>query len=68
MGKYDNPDVVMKDKILKLHKYLKNNNLVIKCGDFSDAVTTVKAGDIIYFDLPYNHEETDFTSYNSSGF
>lgn len=68
MGKYNNPDIVMEDKILRLHDYMKKNNLVIRCGDFSDAVITAKAGDVIYFDPPYDYEDTGFTSYNSAGF
>lgn len=68
MGKYENPDIVMKDKILRLSKYLRNNNIKIKCGDFADAVKTSKLGDIVYFDPPYDYEEDGFTSYNSGGF
>ena len=58
----------MKDKILRLSKYLRNNNIKIKCGDFADAVKTSKFGDIVYFDPPYDYEEDGFTSYNSGGF
>lgn len=68
MGKYDNPDIVMKDKILRISKYLRNNNVIIMCGDFADSVKTAKSGDVIYFDPPYDYEEDGFTSYNSGGF
>ena len=68
MGKYLNPDIVMKDKILELSKYLKKNNVIIRCGDFVDAVKDAKEGDVVYFDPPYDYEIDGFTSYNSTAF
>ena len=68
MGNYDNPDIVMKEKILELSHYFKKNNVIIKKGDFSNAVENAKEGDIIYFDPPYDYEGDGFTSYIANGF
>lgn len=68
MGRYENPDIVCESKIVNLHNLLKNKNFIIRNMDFCDAVADAVAGDVIYFDPPYDYEEKGFTSYNSNGF
>ena len=52
-------DIVIKDKIYNLSNYLNSNNVVI-----SDC----RSGDVIYFDPPYDYENSGFTSYVKDGF
>jgi DNA adenine methylase len=69
LGTYQNQDIVIKDKILKLSEYLNKSNVHITNQDFSDAVRDAKSGDLVYFDPPYDYELSDgFTSYTSNGF
>jgi len=67
-GKYKNPDITMEKKILGLNKLLNEKNFQITCLDFAEAVKDAKKGDVVYFDPPYDYEETGFTSYSAIGF
>lgn len=67
-GKYKNPDIVMKKKILGLNKLLKEKSFKITCLDFAEAVKGASKNDVIYFDPPYDYELKGFTSYSSKGF
>lgn len=67
-GRYVNPDIVTRDRVLALHKYFVDNNIKMHCGDFEYAVVEAKEGDTIYFDPPYDYDETGFTSYTSGAF
>lgn len=68
IGRYVNPDIVQEEKILLLHKYLFNNAVEIMCGDFETAVSGAKNGDVVYFDPPYDYDESGFTSYTMESF
>ncbi|MBS3991584.1 MAG: Dam family site-specific DNA-(adenine-N6)-methyltransferase [Erysipelothrix sp.] len=68
MGKYENPDIVAQDRILRISEYLNSNEIEITLGDFESAVLTAETGDVIYFDPPYDYEKEGFTSYVSNGF
>lgn len=63
-----NPDIVMESRIITLSNYLNNNNVIIRCGDFKKAVQDANAGDIIYFDPPYDYEKEGFKAYVKTGF
>ena len=67
-GRYVRPDIVTRERILALHKYLTDNHVVLCCGDFEAAVTTAQAGDVVYFDPPYDYDDEGFTSYTASSF
>lgn len=67
-GKYKNPDIVMEKKIYALSKLLNEKSFQITCLDFEEAVKNAKEGDVVYFDPPYDYEETGFTSYSAIGF
>jgi DNA adenine methylase len=53
-----------------IRAYFKDAEPIITHADFSDAVSTAKAGDFIYFDPPYDtwDEKESFTSYDKEGF
>ena len=55
--------------MLELHKYFHKRKPVILNKDFAEAVKTAKAGDLVYFDPPYDVVgEQSFTSYTAGGF
>ncbi len=70
-GKYKNPDIVNSEKIMAIHEYLSKNKVVIKQGDYKEALKGIRKGAFVYFDPPYmppeNGDET-FTSYTVDGF
>lgn len=70
-GKYKNPDIVNIEKIMAIHEYLSKNKVVIKRGDYKEALKGIRKGAFVYFDPPYmppeNGDET-FTSYTVDGF
>lgn len=68
MGKYRNPDIVNEYRINKLSEYLNRNKVKILNTDFSKAVASAKAGDFVYFDPPYDYEDSGFTTYSADGF
>lgn len=68
IGKYVNPSIVNESKIFKLSEYLKNNKIKITNVDFEESICSAKKGDVVYFDPPYDYEETGFTTYSSDGF
>ena len=63
-----NNDIVMEDRITALSNYLNNNNVLIMKGDFENAVQEAQRGDVIYFDPPYDYEDSGFNSYVKEGF
>lgn len=67
-GRYVHPEIVFEEKIIKLSEYLKSNKVKIVCMDFEKAVKSAKAGDVVYFDPPYDYEESGFISYTKKGF
>jgi len=61
-------DIAMKDKINNLSNYLNSNNVVIRNEDFRKCISDCRSGDVIYFDPPYDYENSGFTSYVKDGF
>lgn len=68
IGKYENPDIVMEDRIRALHDYFANNHVIITNQDFATAVESAQVGDFIYFDPPYDYDGAGFTTYMQGGF
>lgn len=68
MGRYKNPEIVMKDRIISLSRYLKNCNVTITHGSFKDAIVSAEKGDLIYFDPPYDYDDDGFSTYTAEGF
>lgn len=67
IGRNINPNIAMEDRIYALNNYLNNNDVDILCGDFAEACSKCRKGDIIYFDPPYDYEKEGFTSYTKVG-
>ena len=69
-GKYINPSIFDESNILEISKYLKENNIAIKKGDYKKSFESAQEGDLIYFDPPYDYEveNSRFTGYTKSGF
>ena len=67
-GKYINPDIVTRNRILEMSQYLQKDGVTLLCGDFEEAVSAAKQGDTIYFDPPYDYEDDGFTSYTADAF
>ena len=67
-GYYKNPRIIDKNNLLNCSELLKKTE--IKCADFSEILTKVKKGDLVYFDPPYVplNETSSFTSYTKDGF
>lgn len=68
IGRKENPDIIMEDKILTMNRFFNENEVVIRCGDFENCVEDAQSGDVIYFDPPYDYEDSGFTSYNENCF
>jgi len=67
-GRYTNPDFVREKQILEASKTLKNLKLLNK--DFNYILEEAEAGDLVYFDPPYEpvSETSNFTQYTCNGF
>ncbi len=68
MGKYKSPEIVMEDRILSLSEYFRKKEISILQGDFEKSVRYAKAGDLIYFDPPYDYDGVGFSTYTAKGF
>lgn len=56
------PDIVQEDLIREMSKFLKT--VQFHNGDYKDCLVTAKAGDVVFFDPPYDQDE----SISSEGF
>ncbi len=67
-GKYKNPDIINKDRLLACHKMLKN--ILITQSDFRKILSSVGSNDFVYIDPPYYplSVTSHFTDYDSSTF
>lgn len=68
VGRYLHPNIVMEDRIRALHNYFTSNEIVITNQDFKTAVDAARSGDFVYFDPPYDYDDSGFTSYYQGGF
>lgn len=69
-GSYTNPNIVNEDTLLAVSRYLNNNNVTTRTGDFQEAVFDAQDGDFVYFDPPYDpvSKSANFTAYSKLGF
>ncbi len=67
-GRYRNPKILDAENLRAASQALQRARLLIS--DFEDAVRSAKAGDLVYFDPPYDpvSDTADFTSYTERGF
>lgn len=56
--------------IIQDSKYLKENNVKILNQNYTEAITSAKEGDFVYFDPPYIpvNQTANFTNYTPNGF
>lgn len=68
VGRYANPDWVQAKRIWAVHDVLQNTE--IGCKDFDYVEKEAKAGDLVYFDPPYEPVSTtaNFNDYHAEGF
>ena len=57
LGSYVSPQIVRENQIREVSDYLNSNDIRIRCGDFEKSVTEAQAGDVIYFDPPYDYDD-----------
>lgn len=69
-GRYTNPPIVQKEKLIQASNLLNQKKVDIKTMDFSGIIKYAKKGDFIYFDPPYYplSETSSFTSYHKEDF
>ena len=69
IGRYVEPALFSEKNIIEISEYLRKNDVKIKCGTYASALKSVKEGDIIYLDPPYDYgDEEGFTQYQKEGF
>ena len=69
-GRYKNPNIV-NDVVLKaVSKFLNENNIVIKSGDYKEVLKGIKKNSFVYLDPPYDpvSHSSNFTGYTMGGF
>lgn len=69
-GKYKNPNIVNATTVRAMSKYLQNPKIVIKQGDYREALKGLRKGAFVYLDPPYMPISTSssFTGYTENGF
>lgn len=69
-GRYKNPNITNETTIRALHTYFNKANIVIKCGDYREALKGIRKGAFVYFDPPYMpiSPSASFTGYTAGGF
>jgi len=69
-GRYKKPNIVNATTIKAMSKYFNSNNIVIKQGDYRDALKGIRKGAFVYLDPPYMPISTSssFTGYTENGF
>lgn len=69
-GRYKNPNIVNSVSIRAMSKYLKNNEIDIRQGDYREILKNLSRGAFVYFDPPYMPISTSssFTGYTENGF
>lgn len=69
-GRYKNPNIVNDVVLLAVNKYLNDNQIDIRQGDFEDSLKRIRKNSFVYFDPPYDpvSDSSNFTGYTSGGF
>jgi len=68
-GRYKNPNIVNEPTLKAVNKFLNQNNITIRSGDYSDVLENVNEKSFIYLDPPYHpiSETSNFTGYVQGG-
>lgn len=69
-GRYKNPNIINKETLRAVSKYLNNNDIVIENKNFEELLSQIKKGGFVYLDPPYDpvSSTSSFTGYNLNGF
>ena len=70
MGDYKKPSILDEKNLKAAESFFNSHNITFMNCSFEDCVKKAKAGDLVYFDPPYDVEEgqNSFTEYSKSGF
>ena len=70
LGRYTNPNIVNKENLTTVSKFLQSEKIKISCRDFESVLKDAKKGDFVYFDPPYQpvSDTANFTSYTHRDF
>lgn len=69
-GRYKNPNILNETVLRAVNKYLNENDIKIKCGDYSESLKRIGKNSFVYFDPPYDpiSNSSNFTGYTANGF
>ena len=69
-GKYKNPNIVYREQIFALEKYLNEAEVDMRCGDYKDCLVDLPQDGFVYLDPPYMplSQTSSFTGYTQEGF
>lgn len=69
-GRYKNPNIVNKEGIEALSRYLNDNKVTFMNGDFTKCIRKAKKNDFVYLDPPYYpiSKTSAYTGYTEKGF
>lgn len=69
-GRYSNPNIVNKEVLRSVSKFLNTHNIEFSCGSFEDTLGFIKKGTFVYLDPPYDpiSDTASFTWYSLWGF
>ncbi len=69
-GKYKNPNITNETTINALHSYFHQADIILKCGDYREALKGIRKGAFVYLDPPYMpiSSSASFTGYTAGGF
>ena len=70
LGRYTNPNIVNRENLSTVSKFLQSDKIKISCRDFESILKDAKKGDFVYFDPPYQpvSDTANFTSYTHRDF
>lgn len=70
IGSYVNPKIINESNLRDVSTVLNSGKVTIRCQDFECVIENAKAGDVIYFDPPYQptSSTSKFTQYTKQDF
>lgn len=68
-GRYKNPNIVNEPTLKAVSKYLNNNKIILRTGDYTDVLKEINEKSFVYLDPPYHpiSESSNFTGYVQGG-
>lgn len=69
-GRYVNPTILTEDSLREASRYFNRCNITFEVSDYRAVANRAQAGDIVYFDPPYDVEvgQSGFVEYTQDGF